>query len=361
MTPFFDPALDKTYTYLKPIEPVDEARTKELMRPVKPAPTPTRRSSRRRRPRARSSRSLSSASTTRGSTRRAMREAATAQPWSRCGERAPLLAGRGMAEQARLGKPGCEHDRGRVNALIECFGARPASSFPKPPPRAAGYRRFIPSVHWCCRPAAARRARCAAATVFPYYGQFVPFNDRNVSMQSSNRLLDDLAKVASGAASAVAGVREEVEGLVRQRVERLVADLDLVSRDEFDVAKAMAAKARAEQEKLEQRVKALEAALARMDAAGGAAAGRGHGRAGCNGRRRTGRRRAVVGAAANRGCGLSTGITEGGADAALRSLHGFATLDLCRGPVLATSSRRGPPVQPLRWWRQGRPPGPARG
>jgi BMFP domain-containing protein YqiC len=89
-------------------------------------------------------------------------------------------------------------------------------------------------------------------------------------MQSSNRLLDDLAKVASGAASAVAGVREEVEGLVRQRVERLVADLDLVSRDEFDVAKAMAAKARAEQEKLEQRVKALEAALARMDGAGGA-------------------------------------------------------------------------------------------
>lgn len=81
-------------------------------------------------------------------------------------------------------------------------------------------------------------------------------------MQSSNRLFDDLAKVASGAVSAVAGVREELEGLVRQRVERLVADLDLVSRDEFDVAKAMAAKARAEQEKLEARVEALEAALA---------------------------------------------------------------------------------------------------
>lgn len=82
-------------------------------------------------------------------------------------------------------------------------------------------------------------------------------------MQSSNRLLDDLAKVASGAASAVAGMREEIEGLVRQRVERLIADLDLVHRDEFDVAKAMAAKARAEQEKLEQRVAALEAALAK--------------------------------------------------------------------------------------------------
>jgi hypothetical protein len=39
--PFFDPTLDKTYTYLKPIEPVDEARTKELMRPVKPTPSPS--------------------------------------------------------------------------------------------------------------------------------------------------------------------------------------------------------------------------------------------------------------------------------------------------------------------------------
>jgi hypothetical protein len=38
--PFFDPTLDKTYTYLKPVEPVDEARTKELMRPVKPTPAP---------------------------------------------------------------------------------------------------------------------------------------------------------------------------------------------------------------------------------------------------------------------------------------------------------------------------------
>ena len=85
-------------------------------------------------------------------------------------------------------------------------------------------------------------------------------------MQSSNRLLDDLAKVASGAASAVAGVRDEIAGLVRQRVERLVADLDLVSRDEFDVAKAIAVKARGEQEKLEQRVNALEEALARMQA-----------------------------------------------------------------------------------------------
>ena len=87
-------------------------------------------------------------------------------------------------------------------------------------------------------------------------------------MQSSNRFLDDLAKVASGAASAVAGMRDEIESLVRQRVERLVSDLDLVTRDEFDVAKAMAARAREEQEKLEQRVRALEAALAEAGASG---------------------------------------------------------------------------------------------
>jgi BMFP domain-containing protein YqiC len=86
-------------------------------------------------------------------------------------------------------------------------------------------------------------------------------------MQSSNRLLDDLARVASGAASAVAGMRAEIEGLVRQRVERLINELDLVGRDEFDVAKAMATRARAEQERLEQRVSALEAALAEALAA----------------------------------------------------------------------------------------------
>jgi BMFP domain-containing protein YqiC len=81
-------------------------------------------------------------------------------------------------------------------------------------------------------------------------------------MQTSNRFFDDLAKVASGAASTVVGVRQEIEALVRQRIERLVADFDLVRRDEFEAVKAMAANARAEQERLERRLAELEAKLA---------------------------------------------------------------------------------------------------
>ena len=80
-------------------------------------------------------------------------------------------------------------------------------------------------------------------------------------MQVDNRFLDDLARVANGAAGALSGVREEVEALVRQRAERFLADMDLVTRDEFEAVKAVAAKARLEQEALEARVAALEATL----------------------------------------------------------------------------------------------------
>jgi len=85
-------------------------------------------------------------------------------------------------------------------------------------------------------------------------------------MQTTSRLLDDLAKVANGAVSALVGVREEIDALVHQRVERLAADLDLVSRDEFEAVKATAANARAEQERLEKRVAELEAALKKKPA-----------------------------------------------------------------------------------------------
>jgi BMFP domain-containing protein YqiC len=81
-------------------------------------------------------------------------------------------------------------------------------------------------------------------------------------MQTSNRVLDDLAKVANGAVSTLVGIKAELDALIRQQLERLVGRLDLVPREEFDAVKAMAAKARAEQEKLERRVAALEARLA---------------------------------------------------------------------------------------------------
>lgn len=77
-------------------------------------------------------------------------------------------------------------------------------------------------------------------------------------MQSQNRLLDDLARLTSGAAGVMAGLRQEIENEVRARLDRLLADIDLVRREEFEVVKAMAAKARAEQEALERRVAALE-------------------------------------------------------------------------------------------------------
>jgi len=81
-------------------------------------------------------------------------------------------------------------------------------------------------------------------------------------MQTSNRFLDDMAKVANSAVSTLSGVKGEIEAVVRQQLDRLLSDMDLVPRDEFDAVKAMAAKARTEQEKLEKRVAKLEAALA---------------------------------------------------------------------------------------------------
>jgi BMFP domain-containing protein YqiC len=89
-------------------------------------------------------------------------------------------------------------------------------------------------------------------------------------MQTENRLFDDLARVASGAINTLGGLREEIELRVKERLERLASEMDLVSREEFDAVKAMAAKARAEQNALEKRILALEAALA---AAGGEKSG----------------------------------------------------------------------------------------
>jgi len=80
-------------------------------------------------------------------------------------------------------------------------------------------------------------------------------------MQTENRLFDDLARVASGAINTLGGLREEIELRVKERLERLASEMDLVSREEFDAVKAMAAKARAEQTALEKRIVALEAAL----------------------------------------------------------------------------------------------------
>ena len=86
-------------------------------------------------------------------------------------------------------------------------------------------------------------------------------------MQTRNRMFDDAARVAGGAIGTLAGIKREIDALVRQQLERVIDELDLVSRDEFEAVKEMAAKARAEQETLEARVAVLEQALARQSRA----------------------------------------------------------------------------------------------
>ena len=78
-------------------------------------------------------------------------------------------------------------------------------------------------------------------------------------MQTDNPLLDGLARFFTDAAGAAQSVRAELDTFMRQRLERLVADMDFVPREEFEAVKAMAAKARSENERLEARIAALEA------------------------------------------------------------------------------------------------------
>ncbi len=83
--------------------------------------------------------------------------------------------------------------------------------------------------------------------------------------QTRSRLFDDLSRLMTDAAGLAGGARREVETLARSQIERLMAGMDVVSREEFDAVRDMAALARAENEKLEARLAALEANLAQSD------------------------------------------------------------------------------------------------
>jgi BMFP domain-containing protein YqiC len=80
--------------------------------------------------------------------------------------------------------------------------------------------------------------------------------------QTSNRIFDEMAKLMSDAANVAQGVRREAENVFRSQMERVVADLDLVKREDFDVVRELASKAKAEVDELKARVAALEARLA---------------------------------------------------------------------------------------------------
>jgi BMFP domain-containing protein YqiC len=79
--------------------------------------------------------------------------------------------------------------------------------------------------------------------------------------QTTNRFFDEIARLMNDAAGAASGVRREIETVVRNQAERILRDLDVVKREEFEAVKEMARLAREENEALKARVAALEARL----------------------------------------------------------------------------------------------------
>ncbi len=78
---------------------------------------------------------------------------------------------------------------------------------------------------------------------------------------TSSRILDDIARLATDAAGAAQGMRREVETVVKTQIERLLRDLDVVTREEFEAVREMAVLAREENDRLAARLAALEAAV----------------------------------------------------------------------------------------------------
>ena len=95
-------------------------------------------------------------------------------------------------------------------------------------------------------------------------------------MSDRPRFFDDIAGVAGGAISALAGLREEAEAVVKARMDDMILRLDLVRREELEAVKELAANARAGQEAAEATVAALSERLAALESrvAGLEAAGR---------------------------------------------------------------------------------------
>lgn len=80
-------------------------------------------------------------------------------------------------------------------------------------------------------------------------------------MQTQSPIFDEIAKMMSEAAGAVDGVRREAETVARGQLQRLLSDMDLVTRDEFEAVREIALAARAENDRLHARIAELEAKL----------------------------------------------------------------------------------------------------
>jgi BMFP domain-containing protein YqiC len=96
-------------------------------------------------------------------------------------------------------------------------------------------------------------------------------------VQTTNRFFDEVARLMNDAAGVATGVRREFETLFRSQAERILRDLDVVQREEFEAVKEMARLAREENEALKLRGATLEAALGGAKPSAGAPGGAGPG------------------------------------------------------------------------------------
>ena len=80
-------------------------------------------------------------------------------------------------------------------------------------------------------------------------------------MQTRNPFIDDLTKMANGAVGALSGMKDEVEARFRDQIAKILDGMNVPRRDEFDAVKAMAAKAREENEELRKQIAELQAKL----------------------------------------------------------------------------------------------------
>jgi BMFP domain-containing protein YqiC len=82
--------------------------------------------------------------------------------------------------------------------------------------------------------------------------------------QTSNRFFEEIAKMMTDAAGAAQGVRREIETVMKAQGERILREMEVVKREEFEAARDVAAKARDHAQQLETRIAALEAEVARL-------------------------------------------------------------------------------------------------
>jgi BMFP domain-containing protein YqiC len=90
--------------------------------------------------------------------------------------------------------------------------------------------------------------------------------------QTTNRILDDIARLMTDAAGAAQGMRREVESVVKGQIERLLQDMNVADREEVEILRDMVVAAREENDQLKLRLKALEARLAALEGAPAAGA-----------------------------------------------------------------------------------------